>query len=64
MLILSSEKDKVLVPLAEGKKLAIIDLVNQNVSEIHFEFLGHVMVELYLFKESNLVCIHEQTLQM
>ena len=61
MLVLSSEKDKVLIPLVEVKKLAVIDLVSQNVNAIDFNFLGKVGVELYLFKESNLVCILEQT---
>ena len=61
MLILSFEKDKALVPLILANKLAVIDLINQNISEIHFDFLGRVMVELYIFKESSLVCINEQT---
>ena len=66
MLVFSTEKDKVLVPLVEGKKLAVINLVSQNVSGTHFEFLGQVMVmvELYLFKESSLVCINELTFKI
>ena len=36
MLILSPEKDKALVPLISAKKLAIIDLASQNISEIDF----------------------------
>ena len=59
MITLSSEKDKVLVPLLQREKLAVIDLVNQKVSETDFKFLWQVMVEPYLFKESNLVCIKE-----
>ena len=59
MMTLSSEKDKVLVPLLQREKLAVIDLVNQKVSETDFKFLWQVMVEPYLFKEFNLVCIKE-----
>ena len=44
MLVLPPEKDKVLIALAKAKKLAIIDLVSQKVSEINFNFLDNVLV--------------------
>ena len=67
ILVLPPKQDKALITLAKAHKLAIIDLVSQEVSEIPFNFLKdnsfiEFMCTLYLFKESNLVCLHEFSL--
>ena len=51
--------EKAAVPLPWVNKIAVINLVKKNVGEINFNFMGHVMVELYLFKETNLLCINQ-----
>ena len=50
--------EKAVVPLLWANKIAVIDLVKGNVDEKSFNFMGHAMVELYLFKETNLLCIN------
>ena len=43
--------DKAAVPLPWANKITFIDLVQRTVGETKFNFMGQVMVELYLFKE-------------
>ena len=49
--------EKVAVPLPIANKIAVIDLVKKNIGETNFNFMGQEM-ELYLFKESRLLCIN------
>ena len=48
-----------MVPLPKQNKIALIDLVSAMVNEYSFNFLGSNMIELYLFKESKLICVNE-----
>ena len=52
--------EKVMVPLRSENILAIVNLVRKTVEEIPFSFMGFVDLQLYLFDNTNLICVQEQ----